>query len=148
MQCPSCEAEVTSAPATCDCSHSFETGTQAVTVDDMEKDLQGWGFGLLAIGAISIFTSFLDPVWGGILIAIDILTLLVQRRGMFIVIGIGLLLAGVMNITSSLISINAGEGGCFDIFWIVFGVLQLLWGVNELLKFGRYADLPGTPAAL
>ena len=95
----------------------------------MKKELKGWGIGLIVIGAISIVLSgFLDPVWGGLLIVIGVLTLIIQKRGMFIVIGIGLLLAGLLNILSG------GLGG-----WTVFGILQIYWGIQEIRKFSKYS---------
>lgn len=45
-----------------------------------------------------MLAGFLDPAWGAVLIVIGALTLLIQRRGMFIVVGMALLLAGIMNI--------------------------------------------------
>jgi hypothetical protein len=95
----------------------------------MKKELKGWGIGLIVIGAISIVLSgFLDPIWGGLLILIGVLTLIIQKRGMFIVIGIGLLLAGLLNILSG------GLGG-----WTVFGIVQIYWGVQEIRKFSKYS---------
>ncbi|WP_456324103.1 hypothetical protein [Desulfonauticus submarinus] len=100
-------------------------------VAGIKKDLRSWGFGLIGIGIISIVLSgFLDPIWGGVLIVLGVLTLVIQQRGMFIVIGIGLLLAGIMNIT-------AGE--CEG--WTVFGFFQLYWGAQEIRKFWKYASL-------
>lgn len=100
---------------------------------DMKKDLLGWGFGLIAIGIIHIVVRFLDPGWGKVLIVLGVLTLLIRRRSMFIVIGIGLLLVGIMNIA-------AGGFGGWAIFWTIFGFLQLYWGVQEIRKFWKYAS--------
>ena len=95
--------------------------------DALKKDLRGWGTGLIIMGVISFLLSgFLDPIWGGILIAIGVATLIVQQRGMFIIIGIGLILAGIMNI-------SAGGG------WKIFGFLQIYWGIQEIRKFNKYA---------
>lgn len=106
-----------------------EAQTPEKTVADMKKDLRSWGFGLIAIGVISIVLKFLDPVWGGVLIVIGVLTLLIQRRTMFITIGICLLLAGIMNIGS-----GSGEFGG----WTIFGILQIYWGIQEIRKFWKY----------
>lgn len=95
----------------------------------MKKDLRSWGFGLIVIGIISIvLAGFLDPIWGGVLIVLGLLTLFIQRRGMFIVIGIALCLARIINITM-------GSGG-----WTIFGFFQLYWGVQEIRKFWKYAS--------
>ncbi len=100
-------------------------------VIDIKKELISWGYGLIIIGIISIvLADFLDPIWGGILIVLGILTLIIQQRGMFIVIGIGLLLAGIMNI------IGGEFGG-----WTVFGFFQLYWGAQEISKFWKYASI-------
>jgi hypothetical protein len=54
------------------------------------------------------------------------LKLLVAKRGMFIANGIALLLVGFLNM--------AACGG-----WKIFGMLQIIWGVQEIRKFSRYA---------
>ena len=100
------------------------------TAADMKKDLRGWGFGLIVLGiAHFVLAGFLDPAWGVVLIVIGVLAILVKQRGMFIMIGIALLLAGIMNI---------GAGGEFG-GWTIFGFLQLYWGVQEIRKFWKYA---------
>jgi len=100
-----------------------------LTIEDMKKDLQGWGIGLIVIGGISIaLRNFLNPVWGVLLIIVGIITLACPGRGMFIVLGLMLLFVGVMNML--------GGGG-----WLVFGLLQIYWGVMELIKYGKYADV-------
>jgi hypothetical protein len=98
------------------------------TVEEMRKDLQGWGFGLIIVGIASlIFHNFLDPVWGVIIIIIGIITLAVQSRGMYIVIGISLIIVGLLNML--------GGGG-----WFAFGIVQIVIGITELIKYGKYAD--------
>ena len=143
--CPSCSAELKEGSVFCaHCGFNLRTGRTVPaavsapasqkewTAADMKKDLRGWGFGLIVLGVVSfVLAGFLDPVWGGLLIVIGVLALLIQRRGMFIVIGIGLLLAGIMNIIPV-----AGE---FQVFWAIFGFLQLYWGVQEIRKFRKYA---------
>ena len=100
-----------------------------LTIDDMKKDLQGWGIGLIVIGGISIaLRNFLNPVWGVLLIIVGIITLASPSRSMFIVLGLMLLFVGVMNML--------GGGG-----WMIFGLLQIFWGVSELIKYGKYADV-------
>ena len=104
----------------------------------LKKDLKGWGISLLAIGVLSIvFSSFLDPIWGIVLIVLGILNLLIRHRAMFIVNGLALIFIGVMNAISV---IGAGSG--FN-FWLMFGVFQVVWGVQEIKKFKRYAPTPG-----
>lgn len=94
----------------------------------MKKDLQGWGWGLIIVGIASlIFHNFLSPVWGVVIIVIGIITLSVQSRGMYIVIGISLIIVGILNML--------GGGG-----WMAFGVFQIVMGIMELTKYGKYAD--------
>lgn len=100
----------------------------------LKKDLKGWGISLLAIGVLSIvFSSFLDPIWGVVLIVLGILNLLIRHRAMFIVNGLALIFIGVLNA----ISVFGASSG-FN-FWLMFGVFQVIWGVQEIKKYKRYA---------
>lgn len=104
-----------------------EHESKELTIEDMRKDLQAWGYGFLAVGVASIiFSGFLDPIWGGLLILVGILNLTIKARGMFILIGIILLVAGLMNLL--------GGGG-----WLVFGIFQIYLGIMEFVKYGKYA---------
>ena len=102
----------------------------------MKKELCSWGFGLIGIGVVSIvLPEFLDPIWGVILIVMGVLTLVIRQRGMFIVIGIALLMAGIMNIMAGIMNpMGTSLGG-----WSVFGFFQLYWGAKEICKFWVYA---------
>lgn len=100
------------------------------TTDDMKRELRNWGIGLIVLGvAHFVLTGFLSPVWGAIILVVGVLNLLIPHRGMFIVNGLALLLVGGLNIF-------AGEIGT----WTAFGILQLVWGVQEIRKFGQYAS--------
>lgn len=99
--------------------------------ETMRKDLSNWGGGLILIGiAHIVFASFLDPGWGVILIILGVLVLAIKTRAMFVVIGLGLWLAAYSNLT-------AGISG----FWFIFGIMQIYWGLQEMVKFLRYRDL-------
>ena len=128
--CPMCGKEIKQNALKCKHCGQFVDEELLKTTqirDALKKDLRGWGTGLIIMGVISFLLSgFLDPIWGGILIAIGVATLIVQQRGMFIIIGIGLILAGIMNI-------SAGGG------WKIFGFLQIYWGIQEIRKFNKYA---------
>ena len=100
----------------------------------MSDDLNGWGIGLLIMGGLHFVIPFLAPLWGMVLIPLGILSFAIKRRGMFIVIGAGLMLVGLLNIAGS---IDAGGG-----FWTIFGCLQIYWGVKEMAKFPRYGSKP------
>ncbi len=92
----------------------------------MRNELAGWGAGLILFGALHIvLSSLLDPTWGVMLIGVGVLTLAVRRAGMFIVIGLMLLLAGFGNLL-------AGPS-------LLFGGLQIYWGIQEMRKYGAYS---------
>ena len=74
----------------------------------------------------NLFSNFLDPIWGIVIAVLGTLNLLIAKRGMFIANGIALLLVGFLNM--------AAGGG-----WKVFGMIQIIWGVQEIRKFRRYA---------
>lgn len=104
---------------------------EATDVNAMAKDLGSWGVALIVMGVLHfVLAGFLEPLWGVVLIIIGVLALTIRERGMFLVIGGGLLVAGIWNIVTSLIE---GGGG-----WTIYGALQLWWGVKEMSKFGRY----------
>jgi len=100
----------------------------------MSEDIRGWGVGLLIMGVLHFVLPFLSPEWGMVLIPLGILSLIIRHRGMFIVIGAGLIMVGLLNIAGS---IDAGGG-----FWTIFGGLQIYWGIKEMAKFARYGREP------
>ena len=100
------------------------------TAADMKRELRNWGIGLIVLGvAHFVLAGFLSPIWGVIILVVGVLNLVIPHRSMFIVNGLALLLVGGLNIFS-------GEMGT----WTAFGVLQLIWGVQEMRKFGQYAS--------
>ncbi len=93
---------------------------------EMKNELRKWGIGLIVLGGIHlVLTGFLNPIWGILIACVGVLNLLLPGRGMFIVNGVVILLAGVMNM-------SAGGG------WKMFGILQIVWGVQEIRKFKEY----------
>ncbi|MBN1270092.1 MAG: hypothetical protein JXB04_10920 [Kiritimatiellae bacterium] len=92
-----------------------------------------------------VLPQFLDPVWGGLLIILGILALAIRKRGMFIVIGVGLILAGILNILVTALTFReeGTTGG-----WAVMGAFQIYWGIAEILKFRKYAPRPAEPPPL
>ena len=168
MRCPFCESQLEAGVTRCHCSYqvrlaasgsrNFREPEETQREDEpmpglgakaeMEKDLKGWGLGLIGLGAVSIVWSFfsgpLDPVWGGLMIPLGVLSLVIPRRGMFIVIGIALSLAGLLNLASGLTGNFGGDGGGFHFPWIGFGIAQIWWGVKEIRKFAWYAPRNGT----
>lgn len=96
---------------------------------DIKKELRSWGIGLIVLGVAHLFLKALEPIWGVIIIVIGLFNLLLIRRGMFIVNGIALLLVGILNLVAGA---EAKSG------WAAFGILQVIWGVQEIRKFKRY----------
>jgi hypothetical protein len=97
------------------------------TAEEMKGELRMWGVGLIVLGGVHfVLSEFLDPVWGIVIAVLGALNLLVAKRGMFIANGIALLFIGFLNM--------AAGGG-----WKIFGMLQIIWGVQEIRKFRRYA---------
>jgi hypothetical protein len=99
----------------------------------IRKELRYWGVGLIISGIIHlILYEYLDPIWGVLITVVGILALFYQKREMFVVLGAAMLLAGVGNIASGMLS---------ESFWSSYGLLQLYWGYKEIKKFKLYAPL-------
>jgi hypothetical protein len=112
--------------------------------EEMKRELRNWGVGLLLIGIVSMaLAQVFDPIWGGLLVILGVVTLIVRKRGMFIVIGIALILVGVMNILGTLIMMSAEEA---TPGWAIFGGFQIYWGIKEIIKFGKYRPEQPAPA--
>ena len=94
-----------------------------------KQDIMGWGFGLVIMGILHFFIPALADAWGVVLVAMGILCLAVQHRGVYIMIGIGLMAIGLLNLVA-----GAESGGKF---WAIYGVFQIYWGIKELIKFGK-----------
>jgi len=105
----------------------------------MNESLRKWGIGLIVLGIVHlVLTNFLDPLWGPIIIILGILNLIIKKRGMFIANGAALLLVGIINILGTTLLKGGGFG------WLIFGVLQLVWGTQEIRKFKLYTDNEAT----
>ncbi|MBI5577277.1 MAG: hypothetical protein HY896_13075 [Deltaproteobacteria bacterium] len=103
------------------------TGKSAMS---MEKDLRGWGIGLLAMGMLHFFVPVFSREWGFVLLPLGVFSLVVMHRGMFLLIGAGLIAAGLMNLAGNI----KGAGG----FWGIYGCMQVYWGIKEFAKFIKY----------
>jgi hypothetical protein len=95
----------------------------------MRCDLRGWGIALIGIGIAQYFIPFLDSMWAFVVVPLGALSLFLAHRGLFIAIGTALVVIGILNIFS----------GGFGL-WMAYGVAQIYWGVQEIRKFGKYAD--------
>ena len=97
----------------------------------MKKELRSWGFGLVVLGIVHfIFSKYLNPAWGVVIIIVGLMNLAIIKPGMFIVNGVALIVVGLMNIF-------AGSMGR----WTAFGVFQIIWGVQEIFKFRQFASV-------
>jgi hypothetical protein len=107
-----------------------------------KQDIMGWGFGLVIMGILHFFIPALAEVWGVVLVAMGILCLAVQHRGVYIMIGIGLMVIGLLNLVA-----GVEFGGKF---WAIYGAFQIYWGIKELIKFGkcRKIEIQETPEEL
>jgi hypothetical protein len=91
----------------------------------VRKDLRNWGIGLIVIGVVSlIFSNFLNPTWGGLIIATGVLFILIRKPGLYIIGAVLLILAGLYNI------LIGSLGG-----WSIFGLFQIGLGISEGIKF-------------
>ena len=96
------------------------------TAAELKRELQAWGGGLIFLGVVHVLLhGILDPVWGAVICAVGVLNLLIPHKAMFALNGVCLILVGLL---------NAAAGGG----WKVFGMLQLIWGIQEMRKMGRY----------
>jgi len=93
------------------------------------QDIMGWGFGLIIMGVLHFCIPALAEAWGVVLVAMGILCLAIQHRGVYIMIGIGLMAIGLLNLVAGI-----EFGGKF---WAIYGAFQIYWGIKELIKFGK-----------
>ncbi len=98
-------------------------------------ELDRAGLPLLILGCIHLFVERLDLAWGLVLIAVGIANIFVtkplgKRRELFIVNGIAIIVAGIINIV-------AAEH--YDVHVLgLFGLLQWAWGFHEMRKFWKH----------
>jgi hypothetical protein len=96
----------------------------------VRKDLRNWGIWLIVIGVVSlIFSSFLNPTWGGLIIAAGVLFILIRKPGLYIIGAVLLILAGLYNI------LIGSLGG-----WSIFGLFQIGLGISEGIKFRGFVN--------
>lgn len=91
------------------------------------RKIKNWGIGLIVMGIISLLLpTFLNPIWGGLIIAVGILFIVIRQPGLYIVGGAILILAGLYNI------LIGSMGG-----WTIFGILQIGLGISENVQFKK-----------
>ena len=105
---------------------------------NLEREIKSLSFWMIAIGIIHIVAAgFLSFFWGFVLIAFGIFSLISKRIIVFLIFGILILIAGLSNLSNSLLEIAYYSGSGFSYFWVVFGGFQIWWGVNEIIKYGN-----------
>ena len=98
--------------------------------NELSKDLKNWGIGLLIMGFLHQIIPFLSSEGGKVIIGIGVLVFLIRHRAMYILLGLILIIVGVLNFLGGL-QINS-------VFWLIFGCLQVYWGIKEMGKFKKY----------
>lgn len=105
-------------------------------IGTMGRDIRDWGVGLVVMGIIHfVLAGSMDPVWGVILVVIGAVCLFVRHRGMYIVIGVALVIVGSMNF----VAVYTGLGA-----WSILGVLQIGFGVHQIPKYWKHGAARGT----
>jgi hypothetical protein len=105
---------------------------------DLDREVKNLGVALIVLGVFHfILSQFLDFTWGLILITIGIVALFYRSRKMILTFGISLIVVGILNIMSFLSYSDEVSG-----FWIIFGIIQIGWGINEIKKFRRIKENP------
>lgn len=106
---------------------------------NLDKEVRNTGIALIVLGVVHfIFSGFLDSTWGFVLITVGIISLFYRSKKMLLTFGILLILVGILNLIygfiDSLEGISAG--------WAIFGVFQIIWGIQEINIFRRTKENP------
>jgi hypothetical protein len=117
-------------------SHTYMTLEKMKSPEEAKKELMAWGVGLIVLGGIHLSVELLSGTWGIVLIAIGILNFIFPKKFLFIVNGIGVLLAGILNLYV-LIDLDVQMSGTGWYFGL-FALLQIFWGIKESLKFRQF----------
>ena len=120
-----------------------KNNVKPITLQSMKENLESLGVGLIGSGIIQVvFISAGTEFWGMFLIVVGLFIILFKKRGMFIVVGICLILAGIINFFISIIFILSQVDVDFQGFlWLILGVFQFSWGIQELRKYRKYRFL-------
>ena len=105
---------------------------------DLNKEVRNIGIALIILGVIHfVLSQFLDFTWGFVLIAVGIIALFYRSRKMLLTFGILLIVVGVLNISSYAMTLEETSG-----FWGIFGIIQIVWGIQEINRFRKTKENP------
>ncbi len=105
---------------------------------DLDKEVRNTGITLIVFGVIHfVLSQFLDFTWGFVLIAVGVIALFYRSRKMLLTFGILLIVVGVLNISSYAVTLEETSG-----FWVIFGIAQIVWGIQEVNRFRRTKENP------
>lgn len=105
---------------------------------DLDKEVRNIGIALIILGVIHfVLSQFLDFTWGFVLIAVGVISLFYRSRKMLLTFGILLIVVGVLNISSYAMTLEETSG-----FWGIFGIIQIVWGIQEINRFRRTKENP------
>lgn len=95
----------------------------------MLRDIRSWGWALVVLGAIHLFTSgFLNSAWGILLVVVGLASFYFKDAAIFVVYSVTLAWAAISN----LISFSSG--------WMAFAVIQVILAVQTFRRFQIYRD--------
>lgn len=96
----------------------------------MLREIRSWGWWLVLIGAIHLFTSgFLNSAWGILLILVGLASFYFKDAAMFVIYSVTLASAAIWN----LVSFTSG--------WMVFAVVQIILTVQVFRRFRIYRNV-------
>jgi hypothetical protein len=105
---------------------------------DLDKDVRNIGIVLIVLGIIHfVLSQFLDFTWGFVLIAVGTIALFYRSRKMLLTFGILLIVVGILNIFSYSMTLEETSG-----FWGIFGIVQIIWGIQEINRFRKTKENP------
>jgi hypothetical protein len=93
----------------------------------MLNEIRSWGFVLLGLGILHIFSSgFLSAPWGILLIIVGLASFFFRTASMFIVYAMTLAWAALFNLTD----LNTG--------WVIFAFIQILLSFRVFMRYRRF----------
>jgi len=105
---------------------------------DLDKEVRNIGIALIVIGIIHfVLSQFLDFTWGFVLVAVGVIALFYRSRKMLLTFGILLIVVGVLNLSTYVVALEGVPG-----FWGIFGIIQVVWGIQEINRFRRTKENP------